>query len=113
MVQTKIFIIANILFTAPKLQSSVDDYRSDKQIGLYPNYNTKNDQFLSRGHLVANGDFFAKKEKELTFINTNIAPQWQLFNGGNWANVEKAVRDYAKNATRDVYVFTGTGGCIL
>ena len=42
-------------------------------------------------------------------VNTNIAPQWQAFNSINWAALEAAVRNYAKNAARNVYVFTGTG----
>ena len=44
-----------------------------------------------------------------TFILTNVAPQWQKFNGGNWLNMEKAVRAYTNNKNRNVYVFTGTG----
>ena len=40
---------------------------------------------------------------------TNIAPQWQDFNGGNWNAVEQAVKDYATASGHGVYVFTGTG----
>jgi DNA/RNA endonuclease G (NUC1) len=46
-------------------------------------------------------------------VNTNIAPQWQLFNGGNWATLEKAVRKYADQKNRQIFVFTGTGNNIL
>jgi DNA/RNA endonuclease G (NUC1) len=45
-------------------------------------------------------------------INTNIAPQWQLFNGRNWAALEDAVRKYVDRNQHSVYVFTGTGKII-
>ena len=48
-------------------------------------------------------------ERELTMVNTNIAPQWQRFNGGNWAVLEGAVRTYAATMKRKLFVFTGTG----
>ena len=40
---------------------------------------------------------------------TNVAPQWQKFNGQNWAKVEEAVKEYVKAKKTDLYVFTGTG----
>ena len=40
---------------------------------------------------------------------TNVAPQWQEFNAGNWAAVENAVKQYVQNVGHLVYVFTGTG----
>ena len=40
---------------------------------------------------------------------TNVAPQWQEFNAGNWAAVENAVKQYVQTVKRGVYVFTGTG----
>jgi DNA/RNA endonuclease G (NUC1) len=42
-------------------------------------------------------------------INTNVAPQWQQFNGINWAALEDAVRKYVDRNKHGVYVFTGTG----
>ncbi|KAK3730781.1 hypothetical protein QZH41_009244 [Actinostola sp. cb2023] len=78
--------------------------------GRFPNYSTGNSSYCSRGHYVPNGDFDTQPERNLTFISTNIAPQWQLFNGGNWANVEAAVRAYTARVDHDIYVFTGTGG---
>ncbi|KAK3740251.1 hypothetical protein QZH41_006111 [Actinostola sp. cb2023] len=35
-----------------------------------------------------NSDFGPTDEHSLTFITTNIAPQWQKFNVGNWATLE-------------------------
>jgi DNA/RNA endonuclease G (NUC1) len=48
-------------------------------------------------------------ERELTMVNTNIAPQWQRFNGGNWAVLEAAVRTYSARNNRELFIFTGTG----
>jgi DNA/RNA endonuclease G (NUC1) len=42
-------------------------------------------------------------------IVTNAAPQWQKFNGNNWARIEDAVKDSAKAKNTQLYVFTGTG----
>ena len=66
-------------------------------------------QFFARGHLTPNADFNTAQERDFTMITTNIAPQWQRFNGGNWNNLEAAVRQYATNTNHDLYVFTGTG----
>lgn len=41
-------------------------------------------------------------------IVTNAAPQWQKFNGNNWAGMEEVVKDWAE-ANTQLYVFTGTG----
>jgi len=95
--------------SAPKPQSSTKDYETQAQNGLFPNFDEKKNQFCSRGHLTPNADFKDKAERELTMVNTNIAPQWQPFNGGNWAGVEDAVRKYAEANKRQLYVFTGTG----
>jgi len=85
-----------------------EDYAAS-QWGLYENYDSQNQQFFARGHLTPNADFSKQEERELTMITTNIAPQWQRFNGGNWNNLETAMRLYANNTQRALYVFTGTG----
>ena len=41
-------------------------------------------------------------------VTTNIAPQWQAFNGGNWQELEKALRSYATKEGHALYVVTGT-----
>lgn len=84
------------------------DYAAS-QWGLYENYNGQNQQFFARGHLTPNADFNTEEERELTMITTNIAPQWQRFNAGNWNNLETAIRQYATNNQQALYVFTGTG----
>ncbi|XP_028391451.1 uncharacterized protein LOC114516229 [Dendronephthya gigantea] len=74
------------------------------------NSGEKDREFCNRGHLAPSGAFNTKNERDLTFIMTNIAPQWDVFNEGNWRMVEKAVKDYAKTVQHGVYVFTGTAG---
>ena len=50
------------------------------------------------------------EKSKFTQILTNVAPQWQKFNGVNWAAVETAVRRYAENNEEvEVFVVTGTG----
>ena len=41
-------------------------------------------------------------------ITTNIAPQWQLFNAGNWLKLEEALRSYTTQTQNSLYVITGT-----
>ena len=84
------------------------DYKA-QQREMYANFNQQKQQFFARGHLTPNADFNTDAEREYTMITTNIAPQWQLFNAGNWANLEKALRNYATQTTHPLYVFTGTG----
>ena len=59
--------------------------------------------------MTPNRAFDTKEERYLTFIVTNVALQWQKFNGGNWAAVESAVKEYVEVVKHGVYVFTGTG----
>ena len=66
--------------------------------------------FCSRGHLTPSAAFETKAERDVTFKMTNAAPQWQVFNGGNWARVEEAVKNYVQTKKVDLYVFTGTTG---
>ena len=102
------------LFTVPCyliLQDPVayDDDYGESQIYLYKNYDSVKQQFFARGHLTPNADFSTEQERALTMITTNIAPQWQRFNSGNWNYLEAAIRQYATNTNHDLYVFTGTG----
>lgn len=78
-------------------------------MGLYANYDSQKQQFFARGHLTPNADFNTDQERAFTMITTNIAPQWQLFNAGNWNNLEAAIRNYATQTNHALYVFTGTG----
>lgn len=88
------------------------DYEPYEQGGKFDNYSVMQNQFLARGHLSPNGDFSKELgENSFTYVTTNIAPQWQPFNMGNWVVVETAVQRYAKQKQgRTLYIFTGTGG---
>ena len=88
-------------FPAPNRQAAHGD--CSKPQGAHGEY------FCSRGHLTPSGAFNTEAERKLTFIMTNVAPQWQPFNEGNWAAVEQAVKNYVQCVQHDVYVFTGTG----
>ncbi|KAK3740259.1 hypothetical protein QZH41_017832 [Actinostola sp. cb2023] len=94
----------------PTPQAAVDDYNSGRQETDFPGFDVKKQYFCSKGHFTPNSDFGPIDERSLTFITTNIAPQWQKFNGGNWATLENDVRAYVTAKNRQVYVFTGVGG---
>ncbi|XP_059479957.1 uncharacterized protein LOC132199336 [Neocloeon triangulifer] len=66
--------------------------------------------FLSRGHLAANADFVYGAFQRSTFYFLNVAPQWQTFNGANWAQIEDSARDFAALQGNDLVVYTGTHG---
>lgn len=73
-------------------------------------YDRSKGLFLAKGHLSPNADFVLKELQDSTYYFFNVAPQWQSFNNGNWADVEKAVRAYASLHRADLRVFTGTYG---
>ena len=65
---------------------------------------------MSRGHLTPDGDFSSEAGADsLTYTTTNCAPQWQPFNGGNWAKLEEGLRKYSKQKKRNLFIVTGTG----
>lgn len=53
---------------------------------LFP---SKGDFFLSRGHLAARSDFIYSAHQRASYYYLNTAPQWQAFNGANWAILEE------------------------
>ena len=96
----------------PRQVARDEDYAKDQKDmfkGVL-DYDFQN-HLLARGHLTPNGDFRdTNSERSFTYITTNIAPQWQPFNAGNWAALEATVKRYAgQQAGRTLYVFTGTG----
>jgi len=68
--------------------------------------------FLSRGHLAPTGDFIFKSWMDSSYHFVNAAPQWQSFNGGNWAQMEGHARDLAVEKGLDLVVYTGTHGVL-
>lgn len=81
--------------------------RSDELADKY--IRNDNKHFLSRGHYAAKVDFFFAYEQTATFYYANVAPQWQIFNGDMWADLESTTRSKLskENGTRHVIV-TGT-----
>lgn len=66
--------------------------------------------FLARGHMGAKADFVYGTEQRATFLFINAAPQWQVFNAGNWARVEDGVRAFVSKNKLNVNCYTGVYG---
>ncbi|CRK88839.1 CLUMA_CG002555, isoform A [Clunio marinus] len=65
---------------------------------------------LTRGHLAANGDFPNEQlKRQSTYTFFNAAPQFQIFNNGNWKLVEESIRDLTKSRG-DLEIYSGTHG---
>lgn len=67
-----------------------------------------NDNFLSKGHLVAKADFLYGAHQRATFQYINAAPQWATLNGNNWNSLENDVRSFSIRINKDLEVYTGT-----
>lgn len=72
-------------------------------------YINQNDR-LVRGHLAPKADFVFAPQQTATFYYVNSAPQWISFNGGNWARLEKYVRNLATKIDSTLTIYTGTWG---
>merc|ERR550519_308318 len=79
------------------------DELADKYIGDFDS-----GLFLARGHLAPNGDFVFYSWMDASYHFINVAPQWNIFNAGNWMYFEMGVRDFAVERTLDLQVYTGT-----
>ncbi|XP_014088323.2 uncharacterized protein [Bactrocera oleae] len=66
--------------------------------------------YLARGHMAAKADFDYGSEQRATFLFINVAPQWQVFNAGNWARIEDGVRAKVSSAKWYVDCYTGVYG---
>lgn len=70
------------------------------------------DLFLSRGHLAARSDFIYGVHQQASFYFLNAAPQWQTFNGGNWATLEDHLKRYIDRKNINAEIYTGTYGIL-
>lgn len=68
--------------------------------------------FFNRGHLAANSDFTFKLQRRTTFKYCNVVPQWASNNGGNWNNIETAVRKLAVARGLKLELYTGGHGTL-
>ncbi|KAJ8913414.1 hypothetical protein NQ315_017157 [Exocentrus adspersus] len=98
-----LLILANQIATISKLIG----YNSTTS---NPYVNNTADLYLARGHLTAKADFVYGSQQRLTFHMVNAMPQWQTFNGINWAYLEADVRNLAINYNLTLQVYTGTYG---
>ena len=73
-------------------------------------FNGRRNFFLARGHMMAKADALFGAHQRGTFYFVNSAPQWQSFNGGNWAAVEDSVRRYLTENKINAEMYSGTYG---
>jgi len=66
--------------------------------------------FLARGHCAPNADFIFYSWMDASYHFINVAPQWNIFNSGNWMYFEIGCRDFAVERSLDLVVYTGTHG---
>lgn len=66
--------------------------------------------YLARGHMAAKVDFIFGSPQRATFFFVNAAPQWQVFNAGNWERVEDGVRKYVADQSLTADCYTGVWG---
>jgi len=90
------------LLPASQQQNTSNGYGSGN--GPYDN------GWYSRGHQIPSADRLDSSSSNMTtFYNTNMTPQNNTFNGGVWANLEGAVRGWARKSDT-LYVVTG---CVM
>lgn len=69
---------------------------------------------INRGHLAPRADFYYASLQIAIQRYINVAPQWNIFNAGNWQQAEKDVRMYANDNNINLQIWTGTyGDCML
>jgi DNA/RNA endonuclease G (NUC1) len=88
----------------PEHTATCDDYKKHWELVARGN---PRPNYLARGHSVPDSDVRLNKRGQAhSYYLSNIAPQWQRFNGGIWAALEARVRAWARRYGA-VYVITG------
>lgn len=77
---------------------------------FYVKFTNNCKRYLSRGHLAPKGHFVHAFQQRATYHYINVAPQWQSFNGGNWNEMEIALKSYINSIRKDLIIYTGTYG---
>ncbi|XP_005182498.2 uncharacterized protein LOC101891113 [Musca domestica] len=63
--------------------------------------------YFARGHLTPDADFIFGYEQLATYFYTNVAPEYQLINAGNWLRVEELARSVAASYGDDLETYNG------
>ena len=101
--------------------SANDAYRQAKQKRIFSAllndgdhildyYDPGDGLYLARGHLAPKGDLLYTDWQEASYMYSNVVPQWQRINNGNWKTVEEGVRSAARKRGVTLQVYTGTLG---
>lgn len=85
-------------------QAQIDHFK--KLFGRNQHYFT-NTSFLSRGHMTPDADFIFTSGQFATYFYSNVCPQFQTINGGNWKRVESLTRQLAEQEQTNLDIYTG------
>ena len=79
----------------------------DDDCSLMDYYNPGDGLYLARGHLAPKADLLYTDWQEASYMYSNVVPQWQRINNGNWRTVEEGVRAAARRRGSTFSVYTG------
>ncbi|XP_044737667.1 uncharacterized protein LOC123299356 [Chrysoperla carnea] len=95
------------LYAKKTQQETVGRLLGDPELGKFY-IKTSGDFYLARGHLTAKADFIFGAQQRSTFYYINTAPQWQIFNAGNWNDLEYSTRKFSGDRNVELEVYSGT-----
>jgi DNA/RNA endonuclease G (NUC1) len=68
--------------------------------------------YMARGHMSPDADGIYRSWQFTTYFYTNVVPQWQVINAGNWLRIENAARSIATTMGEDLVIFNGAHGIL-
>jgi DNA/RNA endonuclease G (NUC1) len=68
--------------------------------------------YMARGHMSPDADGIFRSWQFTTYFYTNVVPQWQVINAGNWLRIENAARSIATTMQEDLVIFNGAHGIL-